>query len=161
VQAFRRTGLSKTSQFSFASGEHTTRSEKPYWPDMVLNRRVRPAVTALKITELIGWHTFRHANARIIMKLSAQAFTQDKRTAQTKVVQMILQKTEQIGSGDETHSGTRKMCVQIRFWLESKGFWLVVPLCSHVGLLLYQAIVSKVLILLVGDAGFEPATSTV
>jgi integrase len=79
---------------------------------MVLNRRVRPAATTLGITKLIGWHTFRrtyatllkssgadvkvvhdslrHANARITMELYAQALTQDKRTAQTKVVQMIL-----------------------------------------------------------------------
>jgi integrase len=69
----------------------------------------------LGITKLIGWHTFRrryatllkssgadvkvvqdslrHANARITMELYAQALTQDKRTAQTKVVQMILLKT--------------------------------------------------------------------
>jgi integrase len=88
--------------------------QKPYWPDMVLNRRVRPAATMLGITKLIGWHTFRrtyatllkssgadvkvvqdslrHANARITMELYAQALTQDKRTAQTKVVQMILPK---------------------------------------------------------------------
>ena len=86
--------------------------QKPYWPDMVFNRRVRPAATTLGITKLIGWHTFRrtyatllkssgadvkvvqdslrHANARITMELYAQALTQDKRTAQTKVVQMIL-----------------------------------------------------------------------
>jgi len=88
--------------------------KKPYWPDMVLNRRVRPAATTLGITKRIGWHTFRHtyasllkssgadvkvvqdslrhANARITMELYTQALTQDKRTAQTKVVQMILPK---------------------------------------------------------------------
>jgi len=89
--------------------------KKPYWPDMVLNRRVRPAATRLGITKTIGWHTFRHtyatllkssgadvkvvqdslrhANARITMELYTQALTQDKRTAQTKVVQMILPKS--------------------------------------------------------------------
>jgi integrase len=85
---------------------------KPYWPDMVLNRRVRPAAAALGITKQIGWHTFRrtyasllkssgadvkvvqdslcHANARITIELYTQALTEDKRTAQTKVVQMML-----------------------------------------------------------------------
>jgi integrase len=91
--------------------------KKPYWPDMVLNHRVRSAATAPKITKLIGWHTFRHtyasllkssgadvkvvqdslrhANARITMELYTQALTQDKRTAQTKVVQMMLPKPSQ------------------------------------------------------------------
>ena len=88
--------------------------QKPYWPDMALNRHVRPAATALGITKCIGWHTFRHtyasllkssgadvkvvqdslrhANARITMEMYAQALSQDKRTAQTKVVQMMLPK---------------------------------------------------------------------
>jgi hypothetical protein len=68
----------------------------------------------LGITKRIGWHTFRHtyatllkssgadvkvvqdslrhANARITMEMYTQALTQDKRTAQTKVVQMMLPK---------------------------------------------------------------------
>jgi integrase len=88
--------------------------KKPYWPDMALNRHVRPAAAKLGITKRIGWHSFRHtyatllkssgadvkvvqdslrhANARITMEMYAQALTQDKRTAQTKVVQMILPK---------------------------------------------------------------------
>ena len=88
--------------------------QKPYWPDMALQRHVLPAAAKLGITKNIGWHTFRrtyasllkssgadvkvvqdslrHANARITMELYAQALTQDKRTAQTKVVQMILPK---------------------------------------------------------------------
>lgn len=36
--------------------------------------------------------SLRHANARITMELYAQALTQDKHTAQTKVVQMMLPK---------------------------------------------------------------------
>jgi integrase len=91
--------------------------KKPYWPDMALNRHVRPAATKLGITKRIGWHSFRHtyasllkssgadmkvvqdslrhANARITMEMYAQALSQDKRTAQTKVVQMMLPKTPQ------------------------------------------------------------------
>lgn len=92
--------------------------KKPYWPDMVLNRRVRPTATALGIKKRIGWHTFRrtyasllkssgadvkvvqdslrHANARITMELYAQALTPDKRKAQSKVVRMILPKANQL-----------------------------------------------------------------
>jgi integrase len=88
--------------------------KKPYWPDMALVRQVRPVAVRLGITKRIGWHTFRHtyatllkssgadvkvvqdslrhANARITMELYTQALTQDKRTAQTKVVQMMLPK---------------------------------------------------------------------
>jgi hypothetical protein len=36
--------------------------------------------------------SLRHTNARITMELYAQALTQDKHTAQTKVVQMMLPK---------------------------------------------------------------------
>ena len=88
--------------------------KKPYWPDMILKRRVRPAATALGITKPIGWHTFRytyasllkssgadvtvvqdslrHANARITMERYTHALGQDKRAANTKVVQMIFPK---------------------------------------------------------------------
>lgn len=91
--------------------------KQPYWPDMILNDYLRPAATRLGITKRIGWHTFRHtyatllkssgadvkvvqeslrhANARITMELYAQALTQDKRAAQTNVVQMILPKPAQ------------------------------------------------------------------
>lgn len=84
---------------------------------MVLNRKVRPAAAKLGITKRIGWHTFRHtyasllkssgadvkvvqdslrhANSRITMEMYAQALTQDKRTAQTKVVQMMLPKANE------------------------------------------------------------------
>jgi integrase len=93
--------------------------KKPYWPDMALNRHVRPAATKLGIGKRIGWHTFRrtyasllkssgadvkvvqeslrHANARITMELYAQALTPDKRKAQSKVIRMILPKANQHG----------------------------------------------------------------
>jgi integrase len=93
--------------------------EKPFWPDMVLARRVRPVAQALEIKKRIGWHTFRrtyasllkssgadvkvvqeslrHANARITMELYAQALSPDKRKAQSKVIRMILPKANQQG----------------------------------------------------------------
>ncbi len=79
---------------------------------MALNRHVRAATQRLGITKRIGRHTFRltyatllkssgadvkvvqgslrHAIARITLELYAQAITQEKRTAETKVVQMML-----------------------------------------------------------------------
>ena len=88
--------------------------KKPYWPDMILKRRVRPAALALGITKRIGWHSFRHtyatllkssgadvkvvqeslrhANARITMDLYTQALTSDKRSAQSKVIEMMRPK---------------------------------------------------------------------
>jgi len=115
--------LKSSSKFSqlgdwvFASPASGGRN--PYWPDMVLNRKVRPAAAKLGITKRIGWHTFRHtyasllkssgadvkvvqdslrhANSRITMEMYAQALTQDKRTAQTKVVQMMLPKSNERG----------------------------------------------------------------
>jgi hypothetical protein len=36
--------------------------------------------------------SLRHANARLAMEMYTQALTQDKRTAQTKAVRMMLRK---------------------------------------------------------------------
>lgn len=45
--------------------------KKPYWPDMALNRHVRPAATKLEITKRIGWHTFRHTYATLLKSSGA------------------------------------------------------------------------------------------
>jgi len=88
--------------------------KKPYWPDMVLKRRVKPIAFALGIVKQIGWHSFRHtyasllkasgvdvkvvqdslrhANARITMDLYTQALMPDKRLAQSKVIEMVRPK---------------------------------------------------------------------
>ena len=88
--------------------------KKPYWPDMILKRRVRPVALSLGITKRIGWHSFRHtyatllkssgadvkvvqdslrhANSRITMDLYTQALTADKRSAQSKVIEMMRPK---------------------------------------------------------------------
>lgn len=79
-----------------------------------LNRRARPVARKLGISKRFGWHTFRHiyasllkasgadlkvvqdglrhANSRITLELYTHSLGQDKRAAQTKVVQMILPK---------------------------------------------------------------------
>jgi integrase len=93
--------------------------KKPFWPDMVLARRVRPVAQALEIKKRIGWHTFRrtyasllkssgadvkvvqeslrHANARITMELYAQALSSDKRKAQSEVLNLFLPFANQQG----------------------------------------------------------------
>jgi integrase len=93
----------------FAS--HRSRGTKPYWPHMILRRHVQPLAKKLGITKTIGWHTFRrtfasllkangedvkvvqelcrHANSSTTMSLYAQAFTEDARRAQNKVVVMV------------------------------------------------------------------------
>jgi integrase len=88
--------------------------KNPYWPDMVLRWKIRPAALALGIVKRLGWHSFRHtyatllkasgadikvvqeslrhANARITMDLYTQALTPDKRLAQSKVIEMMRPK---------------------------------------------------------------------
>lgn len=93
----------------FAS--HRLRGTRPYWPHMILRRHVQPQAKKLGISKTIGWHTFRrtfasllkangedvkvvqelcrHANSNTTMSLYAQAFTEDARRAQNKVVVMV------------------------------------------------------------------------
>jgi integrase len=85
----------------------------PVWPDMILQKVIRPAAKEAGITgKVIGWHTFRHslgtnlrflgvdvkvaqellrhANARITLDLYTQAVSSQKREASAKVVEMLL-----------------------------------------------------------------------
>ena len=99
------------SDWVFAS--HRTRGRKPYWPDMILHRHIQPLAKKLGIMKTIGWHTFRrsfasilkangedvkvvqelcrHATPGITMALYAQAFSDDARRAQNKLVEMVRQ----------------------------------------------------------------------
>lgn len=107
--------FNRAEDWVFASA--ASGGKNPFWPDMVLNRRVRPTARKLGISKQFGWHTFRHtyasllkasgadvkvvqdslrhANSRITLELYTHSLSQDKRTAQTKVVQMILPKPNQ------------------------------------------------------------------
>ena len=108
----------------FASPE--SEGKKPYWPDMVLKRQIRPAAERAGITKRIGYHTFRHslatvlksngedvkvvqemlrhANSRITLDIYTQAVTPAKRQAQQKVLQMILPQAERAEEAAETGS---------------------------------------------------------
>ncbi len=87
----------------------------PYWPGAFYRAHILPAAKVLGI-EGIGWHTFRrtyatllkangedvktvqellrHANSLVTMNLYAQAITQNKRDAQSKIVSMLFDKKQ-------------------------------------------------------------------
>ncbi|WP_420236185.1 tyrosine-type recombinase/integrase [Telmatobacter bradus] len=87
----------------------------PYWPGAFYRAHILPAAKILGI-EGIGWHTFRrtyatllkangedvktvqellrHANSLVTMNLYAQAITQNKRDAQSKIVSMLFDKKQ-------------------------------------------------------------------
>jgi integrase len=87
------------------------RGMKPYSPDTLLSKVIRPATKRAGIKKRVGWHTFRHtfatllkangedvkvvqeslrhANSRITLDTYTQAVTPAKREAQSKVVRMI------------------------------------------------------------------------
>ncbi len=85
----------------------------PVWPDMVLQKVIRPALKRAGVTgKTVGWHTFRHslatnlrtlgvdvktaqellrhANSQITLDLYTQAVSFQKREANHKVVEMLL-----------------------------------------------------------------------
>jgi integrase len=93
----------------FAS--HRNAGSKPYWPHMILRRQIQPLAKKLGIQKQVGWHTFRrtfasllkangedvkvvqelcrHATPSTTLGLYAQAFTDDAREAQSKVVELV------------------------------------------------------------------------
>jgi integrase len=84
----------------------------PYWSFSLFRVYVRPALKAAGITGKVGWHTFRHsyatilkshgedvktvqelmrhANSSVTMNIYAQAVTDIKRTAQSKVARLVF-----------------------------------------------------------------------
>jgi len=103
------TPYNQSEDWIFASTRK--KGSKPYSPDAILKRCIRPAATRAKITKTIGWHTFRrtlstllkangedvkvvqellrHASTKITLDVYAQAVTPDKRRAQSKVAGML------------------------------------------------------------------------
>jgi len=85
--------------------------QQPYWPNAAMEKHIRPAALRAGIKKRIGWHTMRHtfgtlvnsegadvattqalmrhANASITMDKYVQAVTPAKRTAHSRVVQLI------------------------------------------------------------------------
>jgi integrase len=91
------------------------KGKQPWWPETLWRRHGKPAVTRAQISKRVGFHTFRHtcttlltqnnedvkivqellrhANSRITLDLYAQARMSEKRSAQSKVVRMVLEKS--------------------------------------------------------------------
>ena len=87
------------------------KGEKPYYPGALIKWHLRPAAKKAKVNGRIGWHTFRrtvatllvehgndikvvqellrHANSKVTLDLYAQAVTQAKREAQSKIVNLL------------------------------------------------------------------------
>jgi integrase len=94
-----------------------TNGVQPYWPGTLNRWHLQPAVKAAGIEGRIGWHTFRrtyatllkangedvktvqellrHANSLVTMNLYAQAITDVKRKAQSRLVSMLLDENPQ------------------------------------------------------------------
>jgi integrase len=101
---------SKQEDWIFASPR--AKGTKPFYPDMMLVKAIRPAAVRAGIKRRIGWHTFRHtystmliangenvkvvqelmrhANSRCTLDVYSQAKITAKREAQQRIVQMIL-----------------------------------------------------------------------
>jgi integrase len=101
---------SKADDWIFASPH--TGGKHPFWPDIVLQKIIRPAALRAGITKRFGWHTFRHsyssllvangenvkvvqelmrhASSRVTLEVYSQARNTAKRQAQERIVQMIL-----------------------------------------------------------------------
>jgi hypothetical protein len=105
----RETPYPEDKDWVFASPH--LRGKWTYWPGTLYRAHLRPAAEAAGITAHIGWHTFHrtyatllkangedakavqeliHANYWVTMNLYAQAITQNKRDAQSRVVNMLL-----------------------------------------------------------------------
>lgn len=65
----QQTSYSKPGDWVFASPYDL--GAKPYWPDMLLKRHIRPAAIAAGISKKIGWHTFRRTTATLLLSIGA------------------------------------------------------------------------------------------
>lgn len=102
-----------TGSGDFLFPSHRSNGRIPVWPDMILNKIIRPAAKKAGIAgKVIGWHTFRHslgtnlralgvdiktaqellrhANVQTTLDLYTQAVSSQKREASAKVVEMLL-----------------------------------------------------------------------
>lgn len=60
-----KTQYSEPTDWTFASPE--MHGVQPYWPDSLRRKIMQPAVLRAGITKQVGWHTFRHSYATLLM----------------------------------------------------------------------------------------------
>jgi integrase len=102
--------FAQAADWVFASPN--SRGVKPYWPNALMVRQIKPAASRAGIDKVIGWHTFRrsfatllqssganvktsqelmrHATPVMTLGTYAQAVTAQKREAQDKIAAMFL-----------------------------------------------------------------------
>lgn len=105
----KQTNFAKPSDWVFASPFNVGRF--PYYPGTVLQKVIRPAALGAGIQKRIGWHTFRrttatwlmangetvktaqelmrHATPTMTLGTYAQAITEDKRAAQSRISTLL------------------------------------------------------------------------
>lgn len=118
------TPYAKDDDWVFASPR--MKGSQPFWPDALM-KTIRQVAKAAGITKQISWHVFRHtfstmlamngedvktvqslmrhANSRVTMDIYTHAVTDSKRSAQTKVVEMILPRRKR-GHGSKAKAKT-------------------------------------------------------
>jgi integrase len=109
-----QTKYAKDGDWVFASSR--TKGKQPLWPEGVMKNHIRPAAKRAGITKHVTWHTFRHtfsalliyneesvktvqslmrhANPNVTLGIYTHAVDKTKRSAQSKVVQMVLPKSQ-------------------------------------------------------------------
>lgn len=112
----RVTPYSQNGDWIFASGQ--MKGKQPLWPER-LRRNLQAAVKRLGIKKTVGWYTFRHTlstmlrangedisiqtelmrnSAKVALEHYTQAIPENKRAAQTRVLDLIF--------GDDSANGT-------------------------------------------------------
>jgi integrase len=88
------------------------RQHERYWPNSIFRVYIKPAAKKIGLTKRIGWHTFRHtfgtilnangenpkviqellghATLKVTMDTYVQAMSDEKRKAESTVVEMIM-----------------------------------------------------------------------
>jgi len=112
----RRSPYQMDDDWVFASP--AKRGKQPYWSSSIFRVYLKPALKAAGITGKVGWHTFRHsyatilkshgedvktvqellrhANSSITLNLYAQAITDTKRSAQSKVARLVFEPGDRV-----------------------------------------------------------------
>jgi integrase len=95
-----------------------TDGRRPFWPDAVLQKVIRPAALRARFGKVMGWHTFRHtystlliangenvkvvqelmrhANSRSTLEIYSQARIEHKRKAQQRLAEAIFRDEDEI-----------------------------------------------------------------